>query len=139
MFAKVHCNIHDFVLQDVISSFRQNRARPPPFVPLCRLVVNEAIRTVKEDIPEFLNTFRDYGYLRELGIFLVSSKRISQPDLEVTQYDLDQWGPIWREVNDEFEQDLAGSEEWAHLSNKKFIIWDGNHRAQAWMRQIHQG
>lgn len=125
--------------QDVISTYRVKKNTPPPLVPLCRLVINESIRTVRENVVALGPMFRDMGYLKELGVFLVSVKRIGEPELEVSRYDLDDWGPVWRDVNSEFEQELLRNQEWIHLSNKKFIIWDGNHRVQAWMNMIKQG
>lgn len=94
------------MLQDVIASFRVVKGVPPPPVPLCRLLVNEAIRTIQDNITELGTKFRTMGYLRELGTFFVSLKKAGESEHEVDQYDLEDWGPVWREVNMEFEEDL---------------------------------
>lgn len=127
------------VLQDVIASLRVCKSTPPPPVPLCRLVVNESIRLVQKNISDLGYGFRMNGYLKELGTFLVSIKKANEPELEVSDLDLQEWGPIWRSINAGFEEEVLRSDEWSHLSNKKFIVWDGNHRVQAWMEKIREG
>ncbi|KAJ7531102.1 hypothetical protein O6H91_14G032300 [Diphasiastrum complanatum] len=71
------------MLQDVVASLRVVKSVPPPPIPLCRLVVNEAIRTVQENITDLGMKFRTMGYPRELGTFFVSMKRVGESELEV--------------------------------------------------------
>lgn len=131
--------IHTEVLQDTIQAFRTKCATPPPMIPLCRLVVNEAIRTVSEHISDLGYRFRTSGYLPEQGKFMVSVPRDWESEHEVTSFDEAAWGPIWCRVNREFEDELLNLPEWKHLSNKKFIVWDGNHRCKSWMARVKEG
>lgn len=131
--------IHTDVLQDVLRSFRVCNNTPPPSVPLCRLVLNEAIRTVRKNVSDLEAKFETMGYIKELGSFLVSAKKLGEPEMVVSTLDIQEWGPVWQEVNNEFEEEVLRSSDWQHLSNKKFLVWDGNHRVKAWMSKIKEG
>ena len=48
------------------------------------------------------------------------------------------WSTEWKVVNEEFEKTLLADEDLKIFSNKMFMVWDGNHRLQAWMPSIEQ-
>ena len=52
----------------------------------------------------------------------------------VTENDVVEWGPVWEEVNKEFEANL--SPNWEDLRGKKFIVYDGNHHLKIWSSLI---
>ncbi|KAJ7528213.1 hypothetical protein O6H91_16G090300 [Diphasiastrum complanatum] len=76
--------IHTNVLQDVLRSFRVCNNTPPPPVPLCHLVLNEAIRTVRKNVLDLEAKFETVGYIKELGSFLVSAKKVGEPKMVVS-------------------------------------------------------
>lgn len=135
-FGKV---IETRILQDVVSGFRVLKSTPPPPIPLCRLVRNPSVRATTGSSNNLAAHFEQYGYVKELGNFLVSVQKFGEPPLHVNDFDLEDWGPLWRSVNEEFEMELQSSHDWSHLSGKKFWVWDGNHRLQAWLAKIREG
>ncbi|KAJ7226524.1 hypothetical protein O6H91_18G013800 [Diphasiastrum complanatum] len=62
------------LLQDVISTYRVKRTHLLHLCH-CRLVINESIRIVRENVVALGPMFRDMGYFKELGVFLVSSEK----------------------------------------------------------------
>lgn len=88
--------------------------------------INEILRKVTIQVDEFADSFDRYGYLSTSAPFLLSLHRLRGGDFnEVTSVDLAEWGPSWVLVNDEFENELLGS-EWEDLKGRKFLVWDGN-------------
>lgn len=127
------------LLQDVLEKFLVRRNSAPPLVPLCRLIPNEAIRTVSSQISIFRDTFDKRPYATTGAPFIVSLLRPGKNEyLEVNDVDLQEWGPTWTQVNDEFERELVDS-EWMDLKGRKFLVWDGNHRLKAWLPRIREG
>ena len=45
---------------------------------------------------------------------------------------METWDPIWRQINQEFEDELVLLPHLASLSMKMFYVWEGNHRLIAW-------
>lgn len=124
------------LLHEIVDKLLIKRSTPPPLVPLCRLVPNEILRKVTIQVDEFADSFDRYGYLSTSAPFLLSLHRLRGGDFnEVTSVDLAEWGPSWVLVNDEFENELLGS-EWEDLKGRKFLVWDGNHRLKAWLPRI---
>ena len=66
--------------------------------------------------------------------FIVSFKNPGHDQQYITPNDLEEWGPMWGEINKEFEENLP--QEWEDLRGKKVLVWDGNHRLKTWMRVI---
>lgn len=100
-------------------------------IPLCCLVTNEAMRTSTHEMTSLIASFDSNGYVRSSAPFLVSTSRPREGFLVVTDMDLQEWGPIWRQVNEEFE--------WGDLRGIHFLFWDGNHRLKAWLARIYEG
>ncbi|MCO5547878.1 hypothetical protein L7F22_001330 [Adiantum nelumboides] len=124
------------LLQDALEKFLVRRNSSRPLVPLCRLIPNEAIRTVSSHINIFQDTFDKSPYATIGAPFIVSLLRPGKNEyLEVNDVDLHEWGPTWTQVNDEFKRELTDS-EWMDLKGRKFLCWDGNHRLKAWLPHI---
>lgn len=51
---------------------------------------------------------------------------------------MEDWDPLWKEINIEFEEELALRPELECLSNKMFYVWEGNHRTVAWRAAIKE-
>ena len=57
---------------------------------------------------------------------------------DVTPSVVSNWSTMWKEVNDDFESKLLADDDLKVFSGKMFMVWDGNHRLQAWMPIIEQ-
>ena len=51
---------------------------------------------------------------------------------------MEEWDPIWRQVNLEFEEELVLHPQFECLSQKMFFVWEGNHRTVAWQSAIQE-
>ncbi|MCO5612982.1 hypothetical protein L7F22_067255 [Adiantum nelumboides] len=124
------------LLGDVFTRFSVKRNASRPLIFLCRLLPNEAIRTVSSQVEMFRDSFDSHGYVDASAPFLVSFTRPgSSIHFEVTQLDLHEWGPNWVQEHEKFEEEIRGT-EWEDLKDKKFLVWDGNHPVKAWMSRM---
>ena len=78
------------------------------------------------------------GYMEGNGFFYVALEDNHGHTNDVTPTVMAKWSMEWREVNDEFEKKLFADEDMKIFSDKMFMVWDGNHRLQAWMPIIEQ-
>ena len=122
------------ILGEIIDSFVIKRARDPPQIPLCRLMENEVIRAVGPGTEGLIARFEKSGYSIFGAPFIVGFKKLGHDQQYVTENDVLEWGPLWEEVNREFEANLPP--EWEDLQGKKFIVYDGNHRLKIWSSLI---
>ena len=122
------------ILGEIIDSFVIKRARDPPQIPLCRLMENEVIRAVGPGTEGLIARFEKSGYSIFGAPFIVAFKKSGHDQQYVSENDVLEWGPLWEEVNREFEANLPP--EWEDLQGKKFIVYDGNHRLKIWSSLI---
>ena len=66
----------------------------PPLISLCCLVINEAIKTITHEVTSLIASFDSNGYVRSSAPFLVSTSRLREGFLAVTDMDLQEWAPI---------------------------------------------
>ena len=78
------------------------------------------------------------GYMEGNGFFYVALDDNHGHTNDVTPTVMAKWSSHWKEVNEEFEEKLLADDDLKIFSNKMFMIWDGNHRLQAWMPIIEQ-
>ncbi|MCO5609523.1 hypothetical protein L7F22_063751 [Adiantum nelumboides] len=107
------------LMKDVLSQFYVKKQTLPFPIPLCRLVVHEAVRFARDDNEWLISSFDSSAYLETMGHFLVSVGDSREDVMHVTTTDLENWGPLWRQRNDEFERKLE--KEWQELKIKKFL------------------
>lgn len=126
------------LLDDVFADLTITRLSPPPLVPLCRLMTNEAIRTTTASLDGLKESLENNGYCsRGSPPFFVSLRRPGGTEyLRITNMDRTLWGPVWTKISDDF--DAALPEEWEDLRGRKFLVWDGNHRVKAWLSMIRE-
>ncbi len=124
------------LMKDVLSQFYVKKRSLPPPVPLCRLVVHEAVRFARDDSEWLISSFDTAAYLETMGHFLVSLGGPQGDIMPVTDTDLQEWGPLWCQKNEEFEKRLG--KEWQDLRGRKFLVWDGNHRVKTWCKRIKE-
>ena len=79
-------------------------------MPLCRLTKLEKARQVSWDakrLAPLADTFLLEGYYEPKGSFICSIEVPGYPVVEVSQEITEKWDDIWRQVNDEFEEEIA--------------------------------
>jgi hypothetical protein len=107
-------------------------------IPLCRMIPMTDVRTpLQPDIEKLKAEFVN-GYKRGGPCFYVALKSYKLETQEVTDEERSKWSPNWKAEDNKFEDSLKLSPELMKFSNKKFYIWDGNHRHLAWMPVIEQ-
>lgn len=107
-------------------------------IPLCRMIPMTDVKTpLQPDIEKLKAEFVN-GYKRGGACFYVALKSYKLQTQEVTDEERSNWSPIWKNVDKAFEESLKLSLGLQKFSNKKFYVWDGNHRHLAWMALIEE-
>lgn len=108
-------------------------------IPLCRMMALPVVRpSLKNDVLTLSSHFTSCGYLEGNGYFYVALEDNHGKTRDVTKAISDQWSNEWKIRNEEFEQELLADDDLKVFSNKMFMVWDGNHRLQAWLPVIDQ-
>ncbi|MCO5608266.1 hypothetical protein L7F22_062472 [Adiantum nelumboides] len=76
--------------------------------------------------------------MQEKGAFIVSIWTCGEEQTLVTDDIRRDWDPLWIEINNEFEEELASKSNLGSLCNKMFYVWEGNHRTVAWQAVINE-
>ena len=126
--------VSERILGEIIDSFVIKRAKDPPQIPLCRLMENEVICAVGPGTQGLIARFENFGYSVFGAPFIVGFKKPGHDQQFVTENDIVEWGPVWEEVNREFEANLPP--KWEDLQGKKFGVYDGNHCLKIWSSLI---
>ena len=84
-----------------------------------------------ERIKPLQNKFLVEGYFEPKGSFICSVDAPGFPSQDVTEEIMEGWDEIWKQKNETFENEIAGT-CWAGISRKMLYTWDGNHRLYAW-------
>jgi hypothetical protein len=136
----------DSTLDDVIDRHRldfgkdKRTGRPllPPFIPMCRLVPMELVRTlqrVSEAVEKLEETFTDDGYLEKIGSkFYVQTTDKDGKEMHITEEYKAKWDDLWKSQDELFVKECEANEAFASLKNNLFCVLDGNHRLYAWSR-----
>ena len=48
------------------------------------------------------------------------------------------WSSLCKEANEEFDAMLRTDSDLAHLADKMFFVWEGNHHLTAWWRHVNK-
>ena len=72
------------------------------------------------------------------GVFYVALENNEGKTVDVTDSIIESWSENWVRANDAFEKILQADEDLKVFSGKMFMVWDGNHRLQAWLPIINQ-
>jgi hypothetical protein len=109
------------------------------FIPLCRMLPLPIVRPyLKNDVSQLATHFMSDGYMEGNGFFYVALQDNHGHTNDVTPSVMTKWSSEWKDVNEEFENKLLEDDDLKIFSNKMFMVWDGNHRLQAWMPIIEQ-
>ena len=100
-----------------------------PRVPLCRLLANPAIRTNDDCVADLVTSVAERGYQPTMSRFIISEAFPGQEPLP-----FDRRGVQGRELimSAHFDDELRTINELQHMEEKMFVVWDGNHRLNAW-------
>jgi hypothetical protein len=93
---------------------------------------------LKNDVLNLASHFVFYGYLEGNGVFYVSLEDNEGRTKAVTDEIIATWSESWIAVNAEFEHLLQSDADLRVFSGKMFMVWDGNHRLQAWLSIINE-
>ncbi|MCO5608302.1 hypothetical protein L7F22_062508 [Adiantum nelumboides] len=117
------------LMKDVLSQFFVKKRTLPPPIPLCRLVVHEAVRFARDDTEWLISSFDFAAYLESMGHFLLSIANSRGDTMPVTSIDLEEWGPLWC-------QQMLSSRERLEKSGKNLRAinsWSGMDEFNAFM------
>jgi hypothetical protein len=78
------------------------------------------------------------GYRDGDRVLYVSPYNNLNEELHVSDDIHNSWSPFWQEANEEFEAMFQNDPDLAHLCDKMFYVWEGNHRLSAWWRHINK-
>ncbi|MCO5608468.1 hypothetical protein L7F22_062678 [Adiantum nelumboides] len=100
-----------------------------PCIPLCRLLVNPAIRTQNDCVAEFITLIAERGYQLTMARFIVTECFPRQCPVQ-----FDRCGVRGRELHmsTAFDDQILQISELKHVEEEMFVVWDGNHRLLAW-------
>jgi hypothetical protein len=138
--------LHDLAIKESVpTASRLEKLKWQPkqkgrlFIPLCRMMPLPVVRPfLKNDVSQLATHFMIDGYMEGCGFFYVALEDHHGHTNDVTPNVVAKWSSEWKEVNDEFEKKLLADDDLKIFSNKMFMVWDGNHRLQAWMPIIEQ-
>ena len=138
--------LHDLAIRESVSTASrleklkwQPKQKGRLFIPLCRMLPLPVVRPfLKNDVSQLATHFMNDGYMEGYGFFYVALEDNHGHTNDVTPSVVAKWSPEWKEVNEEFEKRLRADNDLKIFSNKMFMVWDGNHRLQAWMPIIEQ-
>jgi hypothetical protein len=92
---------------------------------------------LKNDVLKLASYFVACGYLESNGVFYVSLEDNERKTCSVTDEIMASWSQNWASVNAEFEHLLQSDDDLRMFFGKMFMVWDGNHRLQAWLSIIN--
>ena len=138
--------LHDLAIKESVpTASRLEKLKWQPkqkgrlFIPLCRMLPLPVVRPfLKNDVSQLATHFMSDGYMEGCGFFYVALEDNHGHTNDVTSAVIANWSPQWKEVNEVFEKKLLADDDLRIFSNKMFMVWDGNHRLQAWMPIIEQ-
>ncbi|MCO5582296.1 hypothetical protein L7F22_036188 [Adiantum nelumboides] len=123
---------------DILSACQVFSCFDCPLISLCRLTPYAKVRGLSDDVSGLKAAFGKEGYMQEKGAFIVSLWNCHKEKILISNDIKNKWDVIWKDINDEFEQELSKSVQLKDLSNHMFYVWDGNRRTVAWMEAIQE-
>ncbi len=102
-----------------------------PRLPLCRLFLNPVIRTHDDHIMELQQSIAHKGYQPSMARFIVSE---CIPGEDHKKFDRRGHSARDCAMSYDLDEELRGIPELAHMVERYFVVWDGNHHLEAWKR-----
>jgi hypothetical protein len=107
-------------------------------IPLCRMVALPVeCPFLKNDVMNLAAHFVACGYMEGNGVFYVALENNEGKTMDVIPQIMASWNNNWVKANVEFENELNSDDDLRAFSGKMFMVWDGNHRLQAWLPIIN--
>ena len=131
---KESSNTHSLLEKLIFQPKQKSRLR----IPLCRMISLPIVRcSLQSDVRELASHFVQ-GYWEGRGVFYVSLEDKDGKMVDVTPATKESWSANWVLANDRFEEQLNADDDLKVFSGKMFMVWDGNHRLQAWLPIINR-
>jgi hypothetical protein len=107
-------------------------------IPLSRMISLPVVRPfLKNDVMNLAIHFVACGYMEGNGVFYVALENNEGKIVDVTPDIVASWSDKWVQANALFEEELNSDDDLRVFSGKMFMVWDGNHRLQAWLPIIN--
>jgi hypothetical protein len=107
-------------------------------IPLCRMISLLVVRPfLKNNVMNLAAHFVACGYMEGNGVFYVALENNEGKTIDVTPDIVASWSDKWVQANALFEEELNSDDDLRVFSGKMFMVWDGNHRLQAWLPIIN--
>ena len=143
---QLEMQLHTFFKKKIVNtSSRLERLRYQPRakskfnIPLCRMIALPVVRPFfKNDVINLAAHFVACGYMEGNGVFYVALENNEGKTVDVTDSIIEFWSENWVRANDAFEKILQADEDFKVFSGKMFMVWDGNHRLEAWLPIINR-
>jgi hypothetical protein len=137
--------IHGILKECVNTTSRLEKLRFQPRrkskinIPLCRMVPFPVVRPfLKDDVMNLAAHFVACGYMEGNRVFYVALENNEGKTMNVIPDIMAlNWSNNWVKENVEFEEELNSDDDLRVFSGKMFMVWDGNHRLQAWLPIIN--
>ena len=138
--------LHDLAIKESVpTASRLEKLKWQPkqkgclFIPLCWMMSLPVVRSyLKNDVSQLAIHFMSDGYMEGNGLFYVALQDNHGHTNDITPNVMAKWSSKWKDANEEFENKLLEDDDLKIFSYKMFMVWDGNHRLQAWMPIIEQ-
>jgi hypothetical protein len=138
--------LHGFLKKETVNTSSrlerlryQPRAKSKINIPLCRMISLPVVRPfLKNDVMNLAAHFVTCGYMEGNGVFYVALENNEGKTIDVTNDITNTWSSNWVRANAAFERELQNDEDLKVFSGKMFMVWDGNHRLQAWLPLINR-
>ena len=143
---QLELELHGFLKKETVNTSSrlerlryQPRAKSKINIPLCRMISLPVVRPfLKNDVMNLAAHFVTCGYMEGNGVFYVALENNEGKTVDVTDDIIKTWSPNWLIANAAFERELQNDEDLKVFSGKMFMVWDGNHRLQAWLPLINR-
>jgi hypothetical protein len=105
---------------------------------LCRMISLPVVHPyLKNDVMNLAAHFVACRYMEGNVVFYVALENNEGKTMVVTPDIIASWSDHWVQANAQFEKELSSDDDLRVFSRKMFMVWDGNHRLQAWLPIIN--
>jgi hypothetical protein len=92
---------------------------------------------LKNDVMNLAAHFIACGYMKGNFVFYVALENNEGKTVDVIPDIVASWSNKWVQANAQFEEELNSDDDLRVFSGKMFMVWDRNHRLQAWLPIIN--
>lgn len=143
---QLELQMHAFLKKEIVNTHsrieqlrHQPREKSKLHIPLCRMLSLPVVKPfLKNDVMNLAAHFVTCGYMEGNAVFYVALENNDGNTVDVTDAIIESWSANWVRANDAFEKELQKDDDLRIFSGKMFMVWDGNHRLQAWLPIINR-